>query len=37
MKLHQETVALAARGAGLHDVTAQIRSVVGASGVSPTA
>lgn len=33
MKLHQQTLEIAGRGAGLHDVTAQVREVVRASRV----
>ena len=33
MKLHQETVRIEPRGAGLHDVTAQVRRVVAAAGL----
>ncbi|HWT84152.1 MAG TPA: secondary thiamine-phosphate synthase enzyme YjbQ [Myxococcales bacterium] len=33
MKLHQETVRIEPRGAGLHDVTGQIRRVVAAAGL----
>ena len=33
MRVHQETVTLAARGAGLHDITAEIRRVVRLSAV----
>jgi secondary thiamine-phosphate synthase enzyme len=33
VKLHQETVRIEPRGAGLHDVTGQIRRVVAAAGL----
>jgi secondary thiamine-phosphate synthase enzyme len=33
LKVHQEAVNLPARGRGLHDVTAQVARVVGASGI----
>ena len=33
MKVHQETVEISARGAGLHDVTAQVRRVAQASAI----
>jgi secondary thiamine-phosphate synthase enzyme len=33
MKLHQQSIELAPRGLGLHDVTAEVRRAVAASGV----